>query len=184
MKQTLLKNNKFYHIYNKGRKGENIFIENDNYEHFLHLYEKYIEPIANTYAWVLLPNHFHFLIKLNDKTEKPPHQYFSNLFNAYTKSFNKRYNRYGPLFVSPFKRIEINNSKYFKNLIYYIHNNPVKHGFVEKMFDYPWSSYLTIISIKKTKLKRDTVIGWFNNKKEFIEFHSKNIILNNKFTIE
>ena len=45
---------------------------------------------------------------------------FSNLFNAYTKSFNKRYERYGPLFVNPFKRIEIKSNKYFKNLILYI----------------------------------------------------------------
>ncbi len=66
MKQPLLEKGKFYHIFNKGRRGENLFRENENYAFFLRLYEKYIESIAETYAWVLLGNHFHLLVKIID----------------------------------------------------------------------------------------------------------------------
>ncbi|MFH0807120.1 MAG: hypothetical protein V2A57_01735 [Elusimicrobiota bacterium] len=188
MKQPFLEKGKYYHIFNKGRQGENLFRENDNYAHFLSLYEKYIEPVAETYAWVLLGNHFHTLIKTTpEETSKPLHQYFSNLFNAYSKAFNKRYERYGPLFVSPFKRIEITSDQYFKNLVVYIHNNPVHHRFVENIMEYPWSSYLTIISEKPTRLKRETVLNWFHNSKnEFETYHNSSDKFNNidKFIIE
>ncbi len=174
MKQVFLEKGKYYHIYNRGRQGENLFRENDNYYHFIRLYEKYIDPIAETYAWVLLGNYFHLLIKTTTKeTGKPLFRYFSNFFNAYTKSFNKKYNRYGSLFDSPFKRIEITSDKYFKNLVHYIHNNPVHHGFCELIQDYPWSSYGSVISSKPTNLKRDKVIEFFDSTANFINFHNK-----------
>jgi len=184
---------KYYHIFNRGINGEDLFIEITNYQYFLRLYSEHITPVAETFAWVLMKNHFHLLVQVSPENEidfiKPternkgrifteqkkynPTQQFGNLFNAYTKAFNKRYNRTGSLFESPFKRLEVNNEKYFKYLVYYIHFNPVHHGFCAKMFDYPWSSYLSILSIKQTRLNRETVIGWFNSSSEFIEFHNK-----------
>ncbi|OFX34032.1 MAG: hypothetical protein A2X08_11015 [Bacteroidetes bacterium GWA2_32_17] len=187
MKQPNLEYDKYYHIYNKGRRGENLFHENINYEYFLELYQKHISNICKTYAWALLGNHFHLLVKtIGIETKKPLHQYFSNLFNAYTKAINKKYNRYGPLFNSPFKRIEITSETYFKNLIYYIHYNPVHHNFVDNIDKYPWTSYNSIISNNSTIIERNEVLNWFNNDiNEFIEFHKiksdfnkiKNIII-------
>ncbi len=52
-----------YPIYNRGINGDSIFQEGKNYFYFLRLYAKYIPPIAKTYAYCLLGNHFHFLIK-------------------------------------------------------------------------------------------------------------------------
>ncbi len=57
----------YYHIYNRGNNGENIFIQERNYEHFMNLYFKYIDPIAETFAYCLLRNHFH--VSLKTKTE-------------------------------------------------------------------------------------------------------------------
>ncbi len=54
----------FYHIYSHGVGGRNLFRNSDNYLHFLLLYDKYIEPIAETYAWVLMKNHFHFVVRI------------------------------------------------------------------------------------------------------------------------
>jgi len=168
----------YYHIYNRGINSCNIFRENDNYEHFLRLYDKHISPIANTFAWVLMKNHFHLLVQiippnLNPQgfenleglktTEKRINQQFSNLFNAYSKAINKRYHRTGSLFEHTFIRKKIDSVEYLKKVILYIHNNPVHHGFCEHPLEYPWSSYLTCISVKPTKLHRDAVIGWFDN---------------------
>ncbi len=60
-----------YHIYNRGNNRENIFIAERNYRHFMQLYAKYITPIADTYAYCLLRNHFHFLVKIKDLTPRP-----------------------------------------------------------------------------------------------------------------
>lgn len=186
MKNTKLQFGKFYHIYNRGTNRCNIFTETTNYEHFLKLYHKYISIIADTYAWVLMKNHFHLLIKIKSEAEiaalsfhgfknleglERINKQFSNLFNAYTKAFNKRYERTGSLFEHPFRRIEITSSQQLKYLVYYIHHNPVHHGFANSMLEYPWSSYLTILSPKQTHLKRNEVLQWFSNPENFKTYH-------------
>ena len=52
----------YYHIYNRGNNRETLFVEDRNYRHFLRLYAKHITPVADTYAYCLLGNHFHFLV--------------------------------------------------------------------------------------------------------------------------
>ncbi|WP_347838041.1 transposase [uncultured Draconibacterium sp.] len=190
MKTTPLEYGNFYHIYNRGINGCNLFKENENYEYFLHLYEKYISPVADTYAWVLMKNHFHFLVKIKSVDElnlqgfqnlegiqgtnrNRANQQFSNLFNAYTKAINKRFNRTGSLFEHPFKRIQVTNNKHLKYLVYYIHHNPIHHEFCEHFLDYPWSSYLTVVSPKATKLRRYEVLRWFDDKTNFEKIHSQ-----------
>lgn len=55
-----------YHINNRGINSSNLFNGPDNYEHFLDLYAKYISPMADTFAWMLMPNHFHFLVRIKE----------------------------------------------------------------------------------------------------------------------
>ncbi|MBS2213993.1 transposase [Carboxylicivirga mesophila] len=169
--------NHLYHIYNRGINSCNIFESEENYEYFLNLYEKHIEPIAKTFAWVLMPNHFHLLVQIRgqDFEARAPHQCFSNFFNAYSKAFNKFHNRHGALFERPFKRKQIDNSAYFKKLVIYIHQNPVHHGFCEHPLEYGWSSYLTCISSKSTKFERDEVIKWFGGGYDFECCHKEKI---------
>ncbi len=59
----------FYHIYNRGINAENIFIEERNYAHFLNLYQKHIELVAETFAYCLLRNHFHMLVRIKTEQE-------------------------------------------------------------------------------------------------------------------
>lgn len=209
--QPPLIHGKYFHIYNRGINGCNLFAEPKNYEYFLTLYDKYISEIAQTFAWVLMPNHFHFLVQIKeeenisfnpkkhivaaesaDRIERQslisssdfdknqdfvfekykPENQFSNLFNAYAQAFNRKYHRTGSLFEHPFHRKEVDNIGYFKQVILYIHQNPVHHGFCSHPLEYPWSSYLTCISDKITKLQRDDVVGWFKSVEEFKSTHS------------
>ncbi len=178
----------FYHIYNRGINSCDIFKETENYQYFLKLYDEYISPIADTFAWVLMPNHFHFLVRVREVSElanltglenqsgfKPPYQYFSNFFNAYSKAFNKRFDRHGSLFERKFKRKRIDNLEYLRNVVLYIHDNPIHHFFCDNKLEYPWSSYLTCITLKATRLKRDTVIGWFDNQANFKHTHNEKL---------
>jgi len=172
----------YYHIYNCGINGCALFKETTNYEFFLQLYDQHISGIADTFAWVLMGNHFHLLVRIKDLTgfenlsgRKPTHQYFSNLFNAYTKAFNKKYNRHGALFERPFKRKLIDSDRYFRQLVMYIHNNPIHHGFCEHPIEYGWSSYHSCISAKPTKLLRKTVVGWFDDAENFKFAHGQHM---------
>jgi len=177
----ILEPGNYYHIYNRGINGCNLFIDNNNFEYFIKLFEKYLLPVTDIYAWVLMKNHFHFLVRIHEgkefrvqdgsKSNKPPHQHFSNLFNAYTKAFNKRHERTGSLFEKNFHRKQIKDIRYLQNVVMYIHQNPVHHSFCEYASDYPWSSYNTIVSMNNTKLKRDIVVGWFDDIGNFIDSH-------------
>jgi len=59
----------FYHIYNRGTNREDIFIEGRNYDYFMQLYIKYIEPVVETYAYCLLKNHFHLLVRVKEEAD-------------------------------------------------------------------------------------------------------------------
>ena len=65
---TALRFGCYYHIFNRGINRENIFVEEDNYRYFRELFTNHILPIANLYAYCLLPNHFHLLLQI--KAEK------------------------------------------------------------------------------------------------------------------
>ena len=179
----------FYHIYNRGINGCTLFRETTNYEHFLGLYDKHISPVADTYGWVLMGNHFHVLVRIKAEREildlqgfknledlkgrNRVNQQFANLFNAYTKAYNKRYHRTGSLFEHPFRRVPVNTMAQLKYLVYYIHHNPIHHGYCEHYLDYPWSSYLTMISPKQTHLKREEVFQWYVDAERFQAYHSR-----------
>ena len=173
-----------YHIYNRGNNGETIFPEERNYKYFMQLYGKYIAPIADTFAYCLLRNHFHFLVRIKDlpidqergcseqpRSFRPISKQFATFFGTYTKAINKATSRTGRLFEDRFKRKPVTDNAYFTALITYIHQNPQKHGFVEDYRDWPYSSYSAICSYKPTHLARDEVLRWFDDRQGFISFH-------------
>ena len=184
-KLVLLERGKYYHIYNRGNNRENIFIEERNYPYFLQLYTKYITPVAGTYAYCLMRNHFHVLVRIIDPKssitdpkgfENPSGlldagQQFGKLFNAYAKAINKAYQRTGSLFQNPFHRKEVTSDAYFRQLVAYIHRNPQKHGFVTDFRDWPYSSYPALLSDKPTHVKRVEVLEWFGDAATLTEFH-------------
>ncbi|MGE0079508.1 MAG: transposase [Bacteroidales bacterium] len=64
-----LEHGNYYHIYNRGNNGETLFHTPQDYRHFISLYDKYIPTIANTYAWCLMGNHFHLLVRIKEESE-------------------------------------------------------------------------------------------------------------------
>jgi putative transposase len=169
-----LRRGAYYHIYNRGNNRENLFAEARNYAYFLDLYVRHIEPIAETFAYCLMKNHFHLLVRVKDSSDGvEPSRCFSNLFNAYARAFNRGYGRTGALFQRPFSRIEVTNDRYFATLVIYIHRNPQKHGFVADFRDWPYSSYHALASARPTRLRRDAVLAWFGDRAAFIAAHER-----------
>ena len=188
--------NTYYHIYNHANGNEDLFRTEDNYNYFLKRYAHFIVPIADTYAYCLMPNHFHFLIQIKeedvlnkairesnnnmielDKLSGHISQQFSNLFNSYAKAYNKMYKRKGSLFNRPFKKKEVETDVFFTKLIHYILANPVHHGFVNSIKDWQFSSYLSILSNHSTLLNRKEVLEWFNGIDDFVKIHNQAVDL-------
>lgn len=161
----------YYHIYNRGNNQEVLFREERNYPYFLDLYAKYIQPVADAYAYCLLSNHFHLLIRIKEHDQHITSRAFSDLFSTYTKAFNKGYQRSGSLFEKPFKRKRVENDRYLCDLVVYIHQNPQMHGFVERFEDWPYSSYALLLSDEQNLLHADEVLGWFGGRAGFEEHH-------------
>jgi len=173
MKYEPLIEDTYYHIYNCGNNKEDIFIEEENYEYFLSLIKKHLLDVSDILSYCLLKNHFHLLIKTKINVgSKNISQQFSNLFNAYAKAINKKYNRTGSLFKDRFSRIKIINEDYLKSLIVYINTNPVHHNFTDDFSTYKYSSYTSIISDKPTLLLRTFVIDLFEDKENFKYVHN------------
>ena len=173
-----------YHVYNHAVGEESLFRSEDNFKYFLLLYDKYITPVADLFAFCLMPNHFHLLLRIKNKldliksAESPIQdfdkfivQQFSNFFNAYTKAYNKVYQRRGRLFTYPFRRRRIADKEDFMAVAAYIHNNPVHHGFVEKPEDWKFSSYESYYDNRPSKLIREMVEQLFGDKFFYTNYH-------------
>ena len=189
--RDILEPGQTYHIFNRGNNREDIFKEERNYVFFLELMKKYLLPSAEIYAYCLMKNHYHLLLRFKEKQtsevfetsdvltktsdvltdiSKKPHRALANMLTAYSKSINKAYHRSGSLFQQHPKKCRITDKNYFIQTVVYIHMNPVKHGFTTSL-DYPHSSYRAIISDKPTLLKRDVVLDYFDDVENLIAWH-------------
>lgn len=180
---------KVYHIFNRGVNRMAIYKTKKNREYFLRLYRERIDPIVDTYAWCLMDNHFHLMVRIKtlgeifkelstsiapDKLQKfNPSRQFANFFIAYARSYNNQEKRKGALFERPFCRKEVTDLDYYRQLVIYIHRNPVKGGFVTHPKDYEWSSYKDFFSVNPSGLSKDLVLSWFDSTINFKACHRK-----------
>ena len=178
----------FYHIYNRAVGNDLLFYQERNYLFFLDKLYEYLHPFLNFYAYCLLPNHFHLLVKVktnrSDKRNDISLRYviseaFRKFTITYAKAINKQQDRMGSLFMRPLKRVKIDTDIYLKEIIFYIHHNPVHHEINKNFKTYKWSSYQTILSNKPTKISRKQVIDLFDDIENFIYCHKINNNLDN-----
>ena len=116
----------FHHLYNRGANKQPIFFEKANYIYFLKRLRYYKDKYEiELLAYCLMPNHFHLFVR-QLKEEFSITEFISALLNSYTKSINKNYKRSGTLFEGKTKSKQILDDTYFKWVIKYILENPVK----------------------------------------------------------
>jgi REP element-mobilizing transposase RayT len=142
-------------------------------------YQHYVAPYASTYAYCLLPNHFHFLIKTNTPSagaKCPLPNQLRKLFLCYAHRINYNKKRTGGLFTKSYQRIEIQDEAYLLNLVNYIHKNPVRHGVNQDFKTYLYSSYRSLVSEAPTYLDQNDVFSWFGGKKQFIQYHQNDLV--------
>jgi putative transposase len=147
-----------YHVLSRGNGRQDIFLSDHDRYLFLRLLEELSERYhIEVYAYVLMSNHYHLLLKTVDANLSKAMQWFGTSF---TRRFNLSNRHSGHLFQGRFKSIVVENDVYLLRLSYYIHRNPLRAGIVERLAKYPWSSYLFYAYRKKTPdwLKTKTLL--------------------------
>ncbi len=128
-----------YHVIDRGNRGNKIFISDSDNAYFIkRLKEFSTEYSIDIFSYVLMSNHYHFLLKLN----KPNLSQFMQRLNLlYTKYFNYMHGLNGHLFQDRYKAFLIESDNYFVSVLRYIALNPVLAGIVSKPEKYMWGSY-------------------------------------------
>lgn len=168
MNSDSLQPGEFYHIFSRTIGSELLFRSDENYSFFLKKCLVYCEEQFLTFAYCLLPNHFHFLVQVKENTtSEQALSSISNFLNSYSKSYNKLYERHGGLFQRKFKRKKIDHESYLTQVVIYIHQNPSKHGITTEFKKWKYSSYQALMSSKPTKLGREYILDWFGGIDQF-----------------
>ncbi len=161
-----------YHIYNRATGSELLFTTTGDYTRFLKCMEKYLLPFMGIWCYCLMPNHFHLLITIKEKsTGKEISKALSDCCNAYTKWLNTATGRKGNLFMRPFKRNKIENDNHLAWTVWYIHRNPMHHHYSQDYSEWKYSSFKAICNDTASKICREHVLSFFGGVEKFILFH-------------
>lgn len=139
-------------------------------EDYLHDLKKK-KPLVEIYAFALMPNHYHFLLKQTQ--EKGIVQFASNFQNSFAKYFNIKNDRNGALFQNSFNGVRIENDEQFVHVSRYIHLNPVTSYIIEfkNLSSYPWTSFKEYAGTGENEIvKTDFLLKMFSSKNSYVKF--------------
>ncbi|MFA6081476.1 MAG: transposase [Patescibacteria group bacterium] len=185
-----------YHIFNKSISNYGIFKDFNNSQRFLNVVEYYnnrsitecfsqftkrkkfdykniIYPGDNSLCKILtyciMPDHYHFLLKIIEDYSLS--QFINNVENSFTRYFNIKFGRKGPLWQSVFKSVEIRSNEQLLHVSRYIHLNPTTSRLVDKPEDWIFSSYKDFITDKNllNDFMKEISIDDVSDYKQFIE---------------
>jgi putative transposase len=163
--------NTFHHLYNRGANKQLIFFDKANYVYFLERLKFYKNKYGiELLSYCLMPNHFHLFVRQLTE-ELPISEFISSLLNSYTKSINKTYKRSGTLFESKTKSKQIIDDAYFKWIIKYILENPVKAGLAVTITDWEYSNAKDLFGLRHDCLINiEEVLSYFDSETQMREF--------------
>lgn len=153
-----------YHILSRGNQEQDIFLSDADRHLFLATLGEMADRYGiDLYTYVLMGNHYHLLLKTHHANLSKAMQWFGT---AYTRRFNIGHNRSGHLFQGRFKSFIVQNDAYLTQLSCYIHRNPLRAGIVQRLADYPWSSYPVYAYRKKAPkwLKTSLILSQYSTK--------------------
>lgn len=199
-RRVVLASNQIYHVYNRGVERRTIFtnrrefqraIDTAKYYRFASLplrFSKFlVQPETRKseiltgidssenkqveiIAYCLMPNHFHFLVKqLQDNGTS---RFLSNFTNSYTKYFNTKHKRNGPLVQGIFKAVLVETDEQLLHVSRYIHLNPVASFVIkeEELESYEWSSYREYLGLIEGFCGKEIVLNQFPSIKDYRQF--------------
>lgn len=211
MRNIIITEGEFYHIYNRGTDKRNIFSDQEDVDRFFQSMSEFnvIEPINSIYensfakkklknskqnlklvdfvAFSLVENHYHFILK--QISEKGIEKFMHRLNGGYTKYFNNKYKRSGVLFQGKYKAKHIDSDNYLLHLSVYVNLNQKVHQLGSRASKLNlYSSWGEYTGENKTMFcQKDIILGQFNDKNNYIKFAENalwDIILRKKISKE
>jgi putative transposase len=191
MRKDELKNDEYYHIYNRGVEKRKVFVDTLDYDRFLKSLNEFnrVDPIGSIFeqsirdkkdkfghevsklveitAYCLNPNHYHLILRQVE--DKGIEKFMHKVGMGYSKYFNHKYKRSGVLFQGVFQSIHIDSNEYLLYLSTYINKNNFIHGY--NRGDWKYSSLLDYLGKRNNSLcDKNVILGQFKNIEEYKEF--------------
>ncbi len=154
----------WYHVMNRGRRGEKIFSISEDYETFITVLQETVEVLnLKVSAYCLMSNHYHLLICTPDGNIS---RCMRHINSVYTQRFNRIHHKDGSLFRGRYKAVLVDNDNYLLEVLRYVHNNPIKAGLVKDVDDFTWSTHKGYCSRAKKWdwLHKDFLLSMFSEK--------------------
>ncbi|MHB8968791.1 MAG: transposase [Thermoleophilia bacterium] len=144
-----------YHVIARGIERRQIFSDNADRDFFLARLGRLVrETGMHVYAFALIPNHFHLLVR---RDAGPLASFMQRLLTAYAIYYNRKIGRTGHLFQNRYKTVICQDDVYFMQLVRYICLNPLRAGLMadlDQLSSFDYSAYAYILGRKK--------LGWFD----------------------
>jgi REP-associated tyrosine transposase len=167
----------WYHVMNRGRRGEQIFGNKEDYWTFVDLLKELDDVFhVRVAAYCMMPNHYHLLVQTPDANLS---RSMRHLNGVYTQRYNRRHGYDGQLFRGRYKSIVVESDSYALELVRYIHRNPMEAGIVDTLQKYPWSSHKPYLSDAKkwNWLSKDYILKLFSkSKSESIRLYKRFVL--------
>lgn len=158
-----------FHVILRGNNKQRIFEDKEDFDKFLFLLGKYRKQCGFTlYAWCLMPNHIHILLK---EGSEPLSLIFKRINSSFVRWYNEKYERVGHLFQGSYKAENVEDEAYFLKDIRYIHMNPVKGNLCKNAGSYTYSSYRSFF-LSGRYADSDMIFGMIR-KDEFEKYHNE-----------
>lgn len=200
IRKLVFGNGEIYHVFNRGIERRSTFTDKKEFERIQKLIKFYrhrdipirfsqviqqpqdirekilndlfkSERVIDILSYCIMPNHFHFLLQQN--VDKGISTFISNTTNAYTKYFNTKHKRTGPLFEGVFKAVHIESDEQLVHVSRYIHLNPVASNIIanEELENYKWSSYPEYLSLSSKEIsQKELILSMFKSIEGYREF--------------
>lgn len=162
-----------FHVTARGNHRNDIFRDEEDFQVYCTFIQEALEHFEgkfDIYAYCLMNNHVHILIKTYDFHIS---NFFSRVHGIYARYFNKKYKYIGHLFQDRYHTELIESDEQMLSTSRYIHLNPIRANMVQRVEDYKWSSYSTILGLKKEKFIRSENILSYFKKDNCIELYRK-----------
>lgn len=154
-----------YHVMLRGNDGQPIFFSNGDRSRMCLLMQQGVERFGHSLeAFCFMSNHIHLAVRVADVSIS---RIIQHLAFRYARYINRQYNRIGHLFQGRFKSVLVDDEDYLKELIRYIHLNPVRAKIVIEPQEYPWSSHRAYMELDEFSwLTKDRVLKKFHPERE------------------
>jgi putative transposase len=154
------------HVIVKGFEGRQVFAEvRDRKDFITRMGDLALEQETKVYVWALMRNHVHILLRTGPKGLA---KYMRRLLTGYAITYNRRHSRRGYLFQDRYKSIVCDEDHYFKELVRYIHLNPLRAKIVKDLSEldrYPWCGHRVLLgNVKHSWQDTSYVLSWFGKR--------------------